>query len=179
MFCRILHYFVAKSFFCDLRCFVAKSVLVRFARFCVEKNWAKSCARGEKMTNMRYDPWPSSASSKPLHYGEVAMGRLEFFLICKIFVLNICVFWYSYFVWFLFQTFCVFWYFDAKMIEFGGYIPNNSNPRESLGTPGSGPGGWNDGWTASREKEIQISWHLCTSLAEIKLSWHLGTSLAA
>ena len=42
------------SFFCNLRCFVAKSVLVRFTRFCVEKNLAKNCARGEKMTNMRY-----------------------------------------------------------------------------------------------------------------------------
>ena len=54
VFCRILQYFVAKSFFCNLRCFVAKSVLVRFTRFCVEKNLAKNCARGEKMTNMRY-----------------------------------------------------------------------------------------------------------------------------
>ena len=44
------------SFFCNLRCFVAKSVLVRFTRFCVEKNLAKNCARGEKMTNMRYGP---------------------------------------------------------------------------------------------------------------------------
>ena len=43
------------QFFCNLRCFVAKSVLVRFTRFCVEKNLAKNCARGEKMTNMRYD----------------------------------------------------------------------------------------------------------------------------
>ena len=43
-------------FFCDLRRFVAKSVLVWFTGFCVEKNWAKNCARGEKMTNMRYGP---------------------------------------------------------------------------------------------------------------------------
>ena len=55
VFCCILQYFVAKSvFFCNLRCFVAKPVLVRFTRFCVEKNLAKNCARGEKMTNMRY-----------------------------------------------------------------------------------------------------------------------------
>ena len=43
----------------DLRCFVAKSlcreiVLSRFTRHCVEKSLAKNCARGEKMTNMRY-----------------------------------------------------------------------------------------------------------------------------
>ena len=55
VFCCILQYFVAKSvFFCNLRCFVAKPVLVRFTRFCVEKNLAKNCAREEKMTNMRY-----------------------------------------------------------------------------------------------------------------------------
>ena len=56
VFCCILQYFDAKSvFFCNLRCFVAKSVLVRFTRFCVEKNLATNCARGEEMTNMRYD----------------------------------------------------------------------------------------------------------------------------
>ena len=56
VFCCILQYFVAKSvFFCNLRCFVAKPVLVRITRFCVEKNLAKNCARGEKMTNMRYE----------------------------------------------------------------------------------------------------------------------------
>ena len=31
------------------------STLLRFTRFCVEKNLAKNSARGEKMTNMRYD----------------------------------------------------------------------------------------------------------------------------
>ena len=39
--------------FSDLRCFVPKSILSRFTRFCVEKN----CDRGEKMTNMRYGWW--------------------------------------------------------------------------------------------------------------------------
>ena len=47
--------------FCDLRCFVAKSVLSQFTRFCMEKNWAKNCACGEKRTYMRYGyprlPW--------------------------------------------------------------------------------------------------------------------------
>ena len=42
----ILQYFVA-IVFCDLRCFVAKSVLVQFTHFCVEKNLAKNWARGE------------------------------------------------------------------------------------------------------------------------------------
>ena len=32
--------FCKNIFFCKLRCFVAKSVLSRFTRFCVEKNWA-------------------------------------------------------------------------------------------------------------------------------------------
>ena len=35
------------QFFCNLRCFVAKSVLVQFTHFCVEKNLAKNWARGE------------------------------------------------------------------------------------------------------------------------------------
>ena len=48
-------------FGCEI-CFVAIyaifriSVLSRFTRFCVEKNWAENCMGGEKMTNMRYDP---------------------------------------------------------------------------------------------------------------------------
>ena len=54
VFCCILHYFVAESVFCDLRCFVAKYVSLRFTRFCVEKNLTKIFACGEKMTNMRY-----------------------------------------------------------------------------------------------------------------------------
>ena len=47
-------------FCCCKICFVtnyavfAKSVLARFMRFCVEKNWAKNWIGGEKMTNMRY-----------------------------------------------------------------------------------------------------------------------------
>ena len=32
----------------DLHSFVAISVLSQFARFCVEKNSAKNCGRGEK-----------------------------------------------------------------------------------------------------------------------------------
>ena len=39
---------------CDLRCFVAKSVLSRFTRFGVEKNWANNFVCGEKRTNIRY-----------------------------------------------------------------------------------------------------------------------------
>ena len=42
------------SLLCDLRCFVAKSVLSRFTRFGVEKNWAKNFVCGEKRTNIRY-----------------------------------------------------------------------------------------------------------------------------
>ena len=41
------------QFFCNLRCFVAKSVLVQFTRFSVEKNLAK-IVPVENMTNMRY-----------------------------------------------------------------------------------------------------------------------------
>ena len=43
------------SLLCDLRCFVAKSVLSLFTRFGVEKNWAKNFVCGEKRTNIRYD----------------------------------------------------------------------------------------------------------------------------
>ena len=41
VFCRILCYFVAESFYCDLRCFIAKYVSSRFTRFCVEKFFLK------------------------------------------------------------------------------------------------------------------------------------------
>ena len=34
--------------------FCHEIVLSRFTRYCVEKIWAKICARGEKLTNMRY-----------------------------------------------------------------------------------------------------------------------------
>ena len=62
------------QFFCNLRCFVAKSVLVRFTRFCVEKNLAKNCARGEKMTNMRYG---SNINGK-----LITLGTKQFFELC-------------------------------------------------------------------------------------------------
>ena len=46
---------LSKNWFCcDLRRFVAKSVLLRFTHFCVEKNLTKNCVCGEKMTNIRY-----------------------------------------------------------------------------------------------------------------------------
>ena len=49
------HLFCCKiSLLCDLRCFVAKSVLSLFTRFGVEKNWAKNFVCGEKRTNIRY-----------------------------------------------------------------------------------------------------------------------------
>ena len=52
---QLTFFLVQNLFCCNLRCFVAKSVLSRFARFCVEKNWAKNCACGEKKTIIRYD----------------------------------------------------------------------------------------------------------------------------
>ena len=42
------------SLCCHLRCFVAKSILSRFTRFCVEKNLGNNCVCGEKRTNIRY-----------------------------------------------------------------------------------------------------------------------------
>ena len=56
LWCFVAFYniFLQNQFVWDLRCFVAKSVLVRFTHFCVEKNLAENCARGEKITNMRY-----------------------------------------------------------------------------------------------------------------------------
>ena len=50
LWCFVTFYSVLSQnqFFCDVRCFVAKSVLLRFMQFCVEKNWGKNCARGEK-----------------------------------------------------------------------------------------------------------------------------------
>ena len=52
----VLHYFLAK-FVCFLRftLFCRKIGLLRFTRYCVEKILAKNSARGEKMTNIRYD----------------------------------------------------------------------------------------------------------------------------
>jgi len=55
----ILHNHISLSqlmMYCyNLRCFVAKSVLLRFTRFCVEKNLTRNCACGENKTNIRYD----------------------------------------------------------------------------------------------------------------------------
>ena len=65
---------------CDLRCFVAKSVLSLFTRFCVEKNWAKNFVCEEKRTNFRYSLWLSLALPDSLwltlalslaHYGSL------------------------------------------------------------------------------------------------------------
>ena len=54
VFCHILYCYVAKSVLFGFTLFCRKIVLSRFTRYCVEKIWAKNCARGEKMTNMRY-----------------------------------------------------------------------------------------------------------------------------
>ena len=56
------------SCLCDLRCFVAKSVLSLFTRFCVEKNWAKIFVCGEKRTNIRYGPPPPFGSFLKIHW---------------------------------------------------------------------------------------------------------------
>ena len=46
---------LSQNLFCrNLHCFVAKSVLLQFTRFCVEKNLTKNCACGEKKTNIKY-----------------------------------------------------------------------------------------------------------------------------
>ena len=39
---------------CHLRCIGAKSILLRFTHFCVEKNLFRNCACGEQRTNIRY-----------------------------------------------------------------------------------------------------------------------------
>ena len=83
-FCNVL---LQNQFFCKLRCFLAKSVFLRFTRFCVEKNLAKNCTRGEKMTNMRY--------------GSGYLGVCKYLCLCE---LSICVFvwtqyWVFVFVW--------------------------------------------------------------------------------
>ena len=46
--------FVAKYVFLQFTLFCHEIVLSQFTRYCVEKIWAKNCAHGEKMTNMRY-----------------------------------------------------------------------------------------------------------------------------
>ena len=79
-------------FCCCKICFVtnytvfAKSVLARFTRFCVEKNWAKNWIGGEKMTNMRYFraflppkntffSFHSGSRSMPTISGEGVVGK--------------------------------------------------------------------------------------------------------
>ena len=47
-------FFVVKSVLWWFTLFFEKYVLSRFSRFYVEKNWAKNCIGGDKMTNMRY-----------------------------------------------------------------------------------------------------------------------------
>ena len=44
------------QFFLQFTLFCRKISFGAITRFCVEKNLAKKCARGEKMTNMRYGP---------------------------------------------------------------------------------------------------------------------------
>ena len=56
----LLHFalfFVAKFFFA-FHAVLSQNRFLRFTRFCVETNLAKNSARGEKMTNMRYDLEP-------------------------------------------------------------------------------------------------------------------------
>jgi len=66
----ILHNHISLSqltMYCyNLRCFVAKSVLLQFTRFCVEKNWTRNCACGENKTNIRYgQTLTNNMSTKP------------------------------------------------------------------------------------------------------------------
>ena len=46
------------TLFCREICFVAKSVLLTFTCFGVEKNWAQNVVCGEKRTNIRYGSHP-------------------------------------------------------------------------------------------------------------------------
>ena len=76
------------TLFCrNLRCFVAKSVLLRFTRFCVETNWTKNCACGEKTTNIRYAYAEAKSGSTDLHRRDII--RL---LVCDIFMVACKVF---------------------------------------------------------------------------------------
>ena len=52
-------------------------VLSRFTRYCVEKIWAKNCARGEKITNIRFS-WRVSQpiQSNPKMHWNVCFGSL-------------------------------------------------------------------------------------------------------
>ena len=53
--CKMYAVLLSNWFYYNLRTFVAKSVLMHFTHFCVEKNLTKNCLRGEKMTNIRYE----------------------------------------------------------------------------------------------------------------------------
>ena len=53
---KFMLFFIKSVFFCNLRNFVAKSVVSWFTHFCVEKNLSKNCISGDKMTNMRSVP---------------------------------------------------------------------------------------------------------------------------
>ena len=53
---KFILFLVVKSVLWQFTLFFAWIVLSRFMRLCVERNWAKNCIGGEKMTNMRYAP---------------------------------------------------------------------------------------------------------------------------
>ena len=69
---------LSKNWFCcDLRRFVAKSVLLRFTHFCVEKNLTKDCICGEKMTNIRYASPPSHWPNLVSFISSCGMSQLN------------------------------------------------------------------------------------------------------
>ena len=55
VFCCILHCFVAKFVFWAIYAVLSHYRFLRFTRYYVENKLAKNSARGEKMTNMRYE----------------------------------------------------------------------------------------------------------------------------
>ena len=75
VFCHILYCFVAKSVLFGFTLFCRKIVLSQFTRYCVEEILAKNCARGEKMTNMRYGSAPSLTALSSLRFRDFAQSK--------------------------------------------------------------------------------------------------------
>ena len=75
------------SLLCNLRCFVAKSVLSLFTRFGVEKNWGKNFVCGEKRTNIRYGTNCQLAQGPSAHQVQHSTHRFCFSEQCNWFQL--------------------------------------------------------------------------------------------
>ena len=105
-----LYSIVLQNQFFAIYAVLSQNWLSRFTRFCVEKNLAKKCACGEKMTNTRY----ASLSSVSLFFWKTSLLCLQLFCSSPIF-----------FCPFPFHISCIFYLF---FLSFSCIFPIFFNP---------------------------------------------------